>query len=730
MGRGRHKLPTMIRSALRTATKPDSLVFTFLLHEGDSDSLKTVMGLLNDSQRCILYESEDRPHLAKFYNRMYRETSFQELGTMVSMVGDDMIFESPGWDSKILRVANDYDGVCVIHGDDVYAWHGGCCINLFTTRKTVDAMAPHPFMCEGFPCDGVDVVWHAIGETICRRVYLDDVYIRHNHATSGVQDDTYKRLRETAPESQAFAPHQYDYAAECAANIKKALPEVFSEPVAVMMTTYERVRLLGQTVDSYCKSYSLPSVIDVFDDCSANAEAVFGQVKKLPGVRVNMSQKHLGCISKVPDSLAQMFANEKTEAVFVIDSDSLFVPTWWEKVKTVYRRYKDEPWFGLLSTFNMRDTESREFAPAENLAEKDAYGGFGILITREVYEKCIVPFVDRYTNDGWDNVMCEAAQKLGKKLLVTVPTYIQHTGHAEGTHTGDAITYATDFLGEEPFDAQYAKGSGDVMSAAVGWGLLARRGDIVQGSMIANALMSIGYRITWVILPMYHDLINMVSPQAKVVEIGPFTDPAWHGLTTTELKEHIPNHEFYINAQFGCAENHNVYIGSGLHPLEWLSRRVEAIMDIRVPRNWTDFLTLRTDKDVSFRHGPEEGQKVAFIFPGAVTAPALTEDIVNEEFSRLSDEGWYVRIVTEKRPDGLGIRQVRERYLYGFKFWELPALMQHADLFIGNDSGPAWTALYSDCDMRVYHKRSRVSQTNTYFSYLKDNAQDIVLEDV
>jgi glycosyltransferase involved in cell wall biosynthesis len=726
-GRSHNKLPRMIQSALKTASRPDRLRFTFMLHEGDEDSRKVVEQLVPEKQRDILWENRETPHLAIFYNRMYAETRFQEIGTLVSMIGDDMIFESGGWDTEVLRVANDYDGICVIHGDDCFCWHDRCCINLFSTRRYVDAMAPHPFMCPEFPCDGMDVVQHEIGNRVGRRVYLPAVKIRHDHATAGVHDRTYTRLREQFPVSAAFAPKQYDYAEECAQNIRAALGnELSCDGLRVMMTTYNRPRLLKRTVDSYNASWSLPEKITVFDDCSSDLNVV-KHIRQLPGADIRIGAKRLRCIQKVPDCLRQLF-DEGADAVFVIDSDTLFAPSWWEKVKTVYRRYRNEPWFGIVGLFNMRDQEVSEFSPVEGLVEKPAIGGFGVLITRKVYDECIAPFEDSRKNDGWDNKMCTVARENWYRILVTAPSYLQHTGHAEGTHVGDAITYATDFLGVEHFDVQFARGGAqNARPDSIVWSLLARAGDVVQGSMIANYLVENGWHLTWVVLEAYRELAYHVCPGAKIVSIDS-PNPMWHGLTTAELKEKWPDKRYYINAQFGCAENHNTYIASGLHPLEWLSQRVESILSMDVTREWLKYLRLGSDRSVDLRQWNRE-QPLALIFPEAKTSQALTQKGVNEEFSRLVSQGYYTRIVLPKRPPNLGIREVRERYMYGFTMVDLPHLMQEASVVVANDSFPAWAALYSHCELRVFHKASRVEKTNTYFSQLTDRAEDIILED-
>ncbi len=56
-------------------------------------------------------------------------------------------------------------------------------------------------------------------------------------------------------------------------------------------------------------------------------------------------------------------------------------------------------------------------------------------------------------------------------------------------------------------------------------------------------------------------------------------------------------------------------------------------------------------------------------------------------------------------------------------------LIRDVMFFVGQDSGMTWCSLFSDCKKRVYHNKSRIDMTNTYFSVIDKNAEDIVLED-
>jgi hypothetical protein len=113
------------------------------------------------------------------------------------MIGDDMVFETQGWDKEILSEINKRKGHAIVHCNDMYLGNGKCCINLFTTREMVKKQE-RPFMCPHFQADMIDMVWYFAGVMTGTIAYREDIIIRHEHESSKeqfLQDETYRRLQ-------------------------------------------------------------------------------------------------------------------------------------------------------------------------------------------------------------------------------------------------------------------------------------------------------------------------------------------------------------------------------------------------------------------------------------------------------------------------------------------------------------------------------------------------------
>jgi hypothetical protein len=227
------QLGRCIDSALRNADSIDNLRFTFCVNERDQETIEYLSSSYwpDPLMWQVVFEKTQQPNLAYYYNLLYDKTDFGEPSTLVSMVGDDMIFASPGWDKEILGRMNECDGLAVIHADDDYIGHDRLCVNLFTSRRIV-AATKRPFMCPKYHAEMIDVVWTYIGMMLqvkerSLKQYLRGVTIRHEHFTrkpTSEHDDTAKRLsplREIAntKENMHWA---VSYATVSAANIVMA----------------------------------------------------------------------------------------------------------------------------------------------------------------------------------------------------------------------------------------------------------------------------------------------------------------------------------------------------------------------------------------------------------------------------------------------------------------------------------------------------------------------------
>lgn len=220
-------LQRLVRTAMQKAANRDNLRFTACINENDTETINAFGALMCPRDaRCLVLEVTDQPNLAYYFNKMYDETTFSEPGTLVSMLGDDMAFVTPGWDTAVLQSVNDHGGDSVTFCDDGYIAHGSCCVNMFTTRKVVEA-TKEPFMCPRFHADMIDVVWTQAAANIGILHYLSDVVIFHDHDGArqpNEWDETMKRLIPVRSAANAASNHEYarTYAAAMSHNLVAA----------------------------------------------------------------------------------------------------------------------------------------------------------------------------------------------------------------------------------------------------------------------------------------------------------------------------------------------------------------------------------------------------------------------------------------------------------------------------------------------------------------------------
>lgn len=194
--RANTSLPVYINSAVNTASNRHRACFCVCVNQNDIESLTYLNNLNVPCDVEVIKENSTKPDLAAYFNQMYENTKFNDPKTVVSMTGDDMIFETQDWDLKLLDIINSYDGLGVFWCNDAFIARERMCVNMFVTRKFVEA-TERPFMCPVYPADMIDWVWHKVGKYSKNLHYLPDVIIRHNHETqkpNGHRDETFERL--------------------------------------------------------------------------------------------------------------------------------------------------------------------------------------------------------------------------------------------------------------------------------------------------------------------------------------------------------------------------------------------------------------------------------------------------------------------------------------------------------------------------------------------------------
>lgn len=191
------RLKNLVDSAYKNATDPRCVYFCLCVNTADELTFKSLPAIAagHEKQFEIIKETTDQPHLANYFNLMYDTTMHKD--AVVSMLGDDMEFQSPGWDAIVLNTLNSCDGKAVVYGDDCYIAHNRLCVHFFTSRELVTSTG-RPFMCPYFHAEMIDVVWYLFGESTGLLRYFPAMKIKHNHDSgkdADKRDDTYMRLQ-------------------------------------------------------------------------------------------------------------------------------------------------------------------------------------------------------------------------------------------------------------------------------------------------------------------------------------------------------------------------------------------------------------------------------------------------------------------------------------------------------------------------------------------------------
>ena len=727
-GRAGGKLNTFIRSALET--RHGDICFSFVVNKSDTESVRVIHDLFDHPDAPIvpyeiLEENTDKPHLAKYFNQAYRETKFNEPGTLVSMFGDDMEFRTPGWDRMMVDKMNDVGGFGIVYGDDDYCQHDKLCVYFVTSRAFVESTGK-PFMCEEFAVDWIDNVWMVVAKGLNAAWYLPGLHVFHNHATRpGKMDATWERSRAMAAESNSRCSLVDGYAAEIRNNVKASVVAAIDPSVGYVMTTYDRIPTLAQTVKSWNKAAGHPKLM-VCDDNSHRKAEVTALVSDMIGATFSSGMKNVGVDKNNDRAIRDVFDfNSKCEAVAVIDSDVAVSPVFALKYSWLWQRIRDDEKYAGGSLFNAEQNHKAGKAVGVNYVEKQTVGGCGALYKKTTVESAKF---DLGSKASWDNQINSWAIVNNRKFLCTKVSHVQHTGYVEGTHISDGELWdcAENFAGYvEPIRKKTsARVHGPILFAA-----MARLGDVVAASMIANMLIEKhGYDLTWLAIPRYTKLIYLICPQAKLIVQepivgGPYGE--WSETNTWEMAQKYPDFAAHINAQAGARENHGEYTTGDLRMCEFLAMLCEDVLGVKMDKNYRDYLR-GGDCYLDVQRERIPGN-LAVISPGGISSPALTDEKVDAKFRELKAAGYNPRILVETRPPNKSIREVRERYLYGYTVPQCIAILKHAKHFVGNDSGMAWCSLFSGCTKEIYHpSEERLKFDGVMFSDYDANAKDLV----
>jgi glycosyl transferase/beta-hydroxylase protein BlmF len=175
----------LIRSIEETVDDVNAIELIVRFDNDDDQTINLMVGL--ESKILIKPICLPRP---KVLSQAWNEAWYCASGDIFMLCGDDIIFRTNGWDTRVrLEFDKYHDKILVVYGRDgiqneLLATHS------FVHRNWTDAIGyftPHGYMYYN------DVWIHNLGKKVSRLVYMDDVFIEHMHHSVGksVNDDVY-----------------------------------------------------------------------------------------------------------------------------------------------------------------------------------------------------------------------------------------------------------------------------------------------------------------------------------------------------------------------------------------------------------------------------------------------------------------------------------------------------------------------------------------------------------
>jgi glycosyltransferase involved in cell wall biosynthesis len=233
-------LERFVRTAFATASRPQGLEILFGIDDDDHISLPKLLELQREFP--IKYKVGPRRFLGVYSNELLEMAN----GTYLFPAGDDLVFETPGWDQRVRGEIDKYpDGIVTVYcrdgvNDERFACH------LFFHKALANALGY--ITCPKFSARYLDT-W--IGEIFrnvanatnqARYIYLDDVSIQHYHYSVGGRAPFDQVYDEANKRDQEMAQVWYSSLAERIRDTKKLLAYINSvNDTDYKLTNYERI---------------------------------------------------------------------------------------------------------------------------------------------------------------------------------------------------------------------------------------------------------------------------------------------------------------------------------------------------------------------------------------------------------------------------------------------------------------------------------------------------------
>ena len=186
---------TLLFSILTTIDNIDNVNIYYGVDKDDPtlDTIKKVASAI-PSLKIVEIDNEGKfLGLGILWNKIVKVSNEE----IISMIGDDMVFKTPGWDTMLLEEFKNMpkDQIQAIHCND--DCHGAkLAVNLFCHRKYVEILGH--FMREEFKINWVDQWLHQMFSAFGRLKYRGDIMIEHRHWVLGKtpRDNTAIRMND------------------------------------------------------------------------------------------------------------------------------------------------------------------------------------------------------------------------------------------------------------------------------------------------------------------------------------------------------------------------------------------------------------------------------------------------------------------------------------------------------------------------------------------------------
>jgi len=429
--------------------------------------VKTTTRNAENSAELRIYVSGNDPKVSEYKKISLPDGAYIEYGAKKTMVGvlnyyctekypdmdyysevnDDHVFVTSGWNVLMQNyIDRKNNGISIVYGITqqfpTATMHGGKLI------RELGYFFP-PIFSHMF----VDFWIRDFGFGANIMVYAPDILIDHMHPTFGKGEHD-KVYQDGGDESRAAkAVYEKWCKTSKEKDIKKIKDkisenrtitagaiETITDNLSVFMTTYDRLDLLQNAVDTYLKSDPRPPILYVFDDLGQDSDKARDIVLQIPEAIWIPNDKNYGSDGNINHAMKTLF-DKGAKHVCAIDSDCLFSKNWYQVALEVVQIVNLQK--NIISLITLRVHKKIKPTALQGFICKEYIGGLGLVISKDLWEK----HIPKKDLEGWDGKMCTSARKEGIGILSCTPSCLQHTGFYRGKHArmDDTECVADDF---------------------------------------------------------------------------------------------------------------------------------------------------------------------------------------------------------------------------------------------------------------------------------------------